>query len=63
MGYLIKDRRPPTSKLSPRDVIDIKIENERTVKLLADKYGVTRTTIRNIFINKTWRHVRIRILK
>jgi len=60
MGYLNRNRQPPTSKLSHADVIEIKVQQEKTIKKLAEKHQVSRATIRNILMEKTWRHVRIR---
>ena len=60
MGYLNRNRQPPTSKLSPADVVDIKVQQERLIKKMAEKYGVSRATIRNILLGKTWNQIRIR---
>ncbi len=60
MGYLVKDRKPPTPKLKPKDIYDIKISYERLVKKMATKYNVSRATIRGIYLEKTWRQIKLK---
>ena len=61
MGYLTNDGRiPPLAKLKPSEVMDIKIMHERLVKRMAEKYNISRATIRKIYLEKIWRHVRLK---
>jgi hypothetical protein len=60
MGYLREDRRAPTAKLSHTDVLKIKHEKELLIKKLARDHGVSPSTIRNIIMEKTWGHIRLK---
>jgi hypothetical protein len=44
------------AKLTERQVLKIRVSNEGGVAL-AIKYGVTRYTISNIRLRKTWKHI------
>lgn len=60
MGYLKPGRTPPTAKLSHKEVIQIKNMKEQLIKKMAHKFGVSTSTIRNIVMEKTWTHIRLR---
>ena len=49
------------AKLTEEQVIEIKTEgkNEKSYEEIGDKYGVSRATIRDIFVGKTWKHIKI----
>ena len=54
-----KGEKNPNSKLSERDVLDIRKSKEEgiTHQELADKYKVTKTTISQIVNRKLWQHL------
>ncbi|MCK9325021.1 MAG: HNH endonuclease [Bacteroidales bacterium] len=47
------------TKLTVSQVKEIKAHAEKPASYFADLYGVCRSTVRQITINKTWRHIKL----
>lgn len=50
----------PGSRLTAQDVLDIRAEHEPrvvTTRMLAERYGVSEGTIRDVVLGRTWRHL------
>ena len=53
----IRGTKHYSNKLSEQDVLDIRADTDSSIRVLAAKYKVNRSTISDIYKRKTWTHI------